>query len=120
MDIKTASALHRLRLVSVLEAVSFLVLLACSVLKRTTEFDAVPVMGPVHGVLVVLFVALLAVAWYRTRWGWKRPALLFVLSLLPAGGFFADRSLRGETQAAVAAAHAGAGDAAGVKDAARA
>ncbi|MGV9573502.1 DUF3817 domain-containing protein, partial [Streptomyces nigra] len=53
MDIKTAGALRRLRLVSTPEAVSFLLLLVCSVLKRTTDFNAVPVMGAVHGMLFV-------------------------------------------------------------------
>ncbi|MEV6108428.1 DUF3817 domain-containing protein [Streptomyces sp. NPDC051940] len=105
MDLKTASALHRLRLVSLIEAVSFLLLLTCSVLKRTTDFDAVPVMGPVHGVLVVLFLVFLADAWNRAKWPLKRPVVLFVLSVLPTGGFFADRMLRRETEDAVVAAH---------------
>ncbi len=77
MDIKTASALRRLRLVSAPEAVSFLLLLVCSVLKRTTDFNAVPVMGMVHGVLFILYVIFWADAWNRTKWGLKtaRPLL---------------------------------------------
>ncbi|WP_455360922.1 DUF3817 domain-containing protein [Streptomyces sp. SYSU K21746] len=104
MDIKTASAVRRLRLVSAVEAVSFLLLLVCSVLKRTTEFNAVPVMGAVHGVLVVLFVLFLADAWNRTKWPVKRPLILFVLSLIPFGGFYAEKTLRAEEQDQVAAA----------------
>ena len=46
--------------------VSFLLLLVCSVLKRTTEFNAVPVMGSVHGVLFILYVVFWADAWNRT------------------------------------------------------
>lgn len=82
MDLKTASALRRLRLVSAPEAVSFLLLLVCSVLKRTTDFNAVPVMGMVHGVLFVLYLILWALAWYRTKWSLKTAALYFVLSVL--------------------------------------
>ncbi|MFE9257496.1 DUF3817 domain-containing protein [Streptomyces sp. NPDC006879] len=108
MDIKTATAVRRLRLVSAVEAVSFLLLLACSVLKRTTEFNGVPVMGAVHGILVVLFVVFLADAWNRTRWAVKRPLVVFVLSLIPFGGFFAEKLLRAEEQQHVAAAHAAA------------
>ncbi|MEU3951879.1 DUF3817 domain-containing protein [Streptomyces achromogenes] len=106
MDIKTATALRRLRLVSAPEAVSFLILLVCSVLKRTTDFDAVPVMGAIHGVLFVLYVIFWADAWNRTKWPLKTAALYFVLSVLPTGGFFAERKLRREAEDAVIAARA--------------
>ncbi|MFF5437485.1 DUF3817 domain-containing protein [Streptomyces achromogenes] len=106
MDIKTATALRRLRLVSAPEAVSFLILLVCSVLKRTTDFDAVPVMGAIHGVLFVLYVIFWADAWNRTKWSLKTAALYFVLSVLPTGGFFAERKLRREAEDAVIAARA--------------
>jgi integral membrane protein len=103
VDIKTASALNRLRLVSAPEAVSFLLLLVCSVLKRTTDFNAVPVMGRIHAFLFVLYVILWALAWYRAKWQFGRAALYFVLSVLPTGGFFAERKLRREAEASVVA-----------------
>ncbi|MET8691244.1 DUF3817 domain-containing protein [Streptomyces bauhiniae] len=106
MDLKTASALRRLRLVSAPEAVSFLVLLLCSVLKRTTDFNGVPVMGAVHGVLFVLYVIFWLDAWNRTKWSFGTAALYFVLSVLPTGGFFAERKLRRESENAVIAARA--------------
>ncbi|MGW4161213.1 DUF3817 domain-containing protein [Streptomyces sp. NPDC004788] len=106
MDIKTASSLHRLRLVSAPEAVSFLLLLVCSVLKRTTSFDAVPVMGMVHGVLFILYVLFWLDAWNRTKWAFKTAALYFVLSVLPFGGFVAERRLKREAEDAVIASRA--------------
>ncbi|WUD73131.1 DUF3817 domain-containing protein [Streptomyces sp. NBC_00510] len=106
MDIKTASALNRLRLVSAPEAVSFLLLLVCSVLKRTTDFNAVPVMGMIHGILFVLYVLFWLDAWNRAKWPLGRAALYFVLSVLPTGGFFAERRLRREAEAGVIAARA--------------
>ncbi|MFI1963781.1 DUF3817 domain-containing protein [Streptomyces pathocidini] len=106
MDIKTASALRRLRLVSAPEAVSFLLLLVCSVLKRTTEFNAVPVMGAIHGILFVLYVLFWLDAWNRTKWSFGTAALYFVLSVLPTGGFFADRRLKREAEDGVIAARA--------------
>ncbi|GAA0914886.1 DUF3817 domain-containing protein [Streptomyces thermoalcalitolerans] len=106
MDIKTATALRRLRLVSGPEAVSFLVLLVCSVLKRTTEFNAVPVMGAIHGVLVILYVIFWADAWNRVKWPFRTAALYLVLSVLPAGGFLADRRLKREAEDAVIASRA--------------
>ncbi|MFD3523060.1 DUF3817 domain-containing protein [Streptomyces sp. NPDC058653] len=106
MDIKTASSLHRLRLVSAPEAVSFLLLLVCSVLKRTTDFNAVPVMGAIHGLLFVLYVIFWLDAWKRVRWPLGTAALYFVLSVLPTGGFFADRRLRREAEDEVIASRA--------------
>ncbi|MCH6162694.1 DUF3817 domain-containing protein [Streptomyces sp. M600PL45_2] len=106
MPPKSVSALRRLRLVSVPEAISFLLLLGCSVLKRTSDFNAVPVMGAVHGVLFIMYVLFWADAWNRVRWPLGRAALLFVLAVLPAGGFFADRALRREEEAGVIAARA--------------
>jgi integral membrane protein len=106
VDIKAASALHRLRLVSAPEAVSFLLLLVCSVLKRTTDFDAVPVMGMIHGVLFVLYVLFWLDAWNRAKWSFGKAALYFVLSVLPTGGFFAERRLKREAEDAVIASRA--------------
>ncbi|MEU1535505.1 DUF3817 domain-containing protein [Streptomyces fagopyri] len=106
MDIKTATALRRLRLVSAPEAVSFLLLLVCSVLKRTTDFNAVPVMGAIHGVLFILYVIFWADAWNRARWSAGTGILYFVLSVLPTGGFFAERKLRRESEDAVIASRA--------------
>ncbi|MET9292386.1 DUF3817 domain-containing protein [Streptomyces sp. NPDC003077] len=106
MDIKTASSLRRLRLVSAPEAVSFILLLICSVLKRTTDFDAVRPMGYVHGMLFVLYVIFWLDAWNRTKWSRGTGILYFVLSVLPTGGFFAERKLKREAEAAVIAARA--------------
>lgn len=106
MDIKTATALRRLRLVSAPEAVSFLLLLTCSVLKRTTDFNAVPVMGAIHGVLFILYVIFWADAWNRSRWSTGTGLLYFVLSVLPTGGFFAERKLKREAENAVIASRA--------------
>ncbi|EPD94437.1 integral membrane protein [Streptomyces sp. HPH0547] len=103
---KSISALRRLRLTSVPEGVSFLLLLVCSVLKRTTDFNAVPVMGAVHGILFILYVIFWADAWNRIKWPFGRAALYFVLSVLPTGGFFADRMLREEEKAGIIAARA--------------
>ncbi|WP_121713268.1 DUF3817 domain-containing protein [Streptomyces sp. E5N91] len=106
MDLKTATALRRIRLVSAPEAISFLLLLVCSVLKRTTDFNAVPAMGMIHGVLFVLYVIFWADAWNRAKWPLKTAALYFVLSVLPTGGFFAERKLKHEAESAVIASRA--------------
>jgi integral membrane protein len=69
-----------LRLVALLETVSFVVLLVGSVLKRTTDTDLVPVLGPVHGALFVALVVLVLDNLGRLRW-----APWFTLVMLTIG-----------------------------------
>lgn len=107
MDLKTAGALRRLRLVSTPEAISFLLLLVASVLKRTTDLNAVPVLGAVHGGLFVLYLLFLLDAWNRTRWRWQTAAWYLLMAVLPTGGFFAERRLRALERAEGDGARAG-------------
>jgi integral membrane protein len=83
-------ALRALRLIALLETSTFAILLVCSVLKRTTDFDAVPVMGPVHGTLFLALVAL--VLDQRDRVGWSGVKTLLVLTV---GSPFAHWFVRG-------------------------
>ena len=69
-----------LRLVALLESISFAVLLVGSVLKRTTDTDLVPVLGPVHGALFVALVVLVLGNLRRLRW-----APWFTLVMLTVG-----------------------------------
>lgn len=69
-----------LRLVATLESLSFLVLIVGSVLKRTTDVDIVPVVGPVHGALYVGLVVLVLDNLRRLRW-----APWFTLVMLTVG-----------------------------------
>ncbi|MFC0599446.1 DUF3817 domain-containing protein [Streptomyces palmae] len=106
MDFKTATALRRLRLVSVPEAVSFPLLLVCSVLKRTTDFNGVPVMGTVHGILFIFYVIFWLDARKRAGWSNRTAAIYLALAIPPFGGFFAERKLKREAEASVIAARA--------------
>jgi integral membrane protein len=106
VDIKTASALHRLRLVSAPEAISFLLLLVCTVLKYTTDFNAVPVLGPIHGVLFIVYVLFWLDSWKRAKWSFGTAALYFILSVLPTGGLFAERKLKRASEDAIIASRA--------------
>ncbi len=105
---KSVSALRRLRLVSTPEAISFLLLLVASVVKRIPELglNPVPVLGAVHGALFVLYMLFWADAWNRVRWPLGRAAWMFLMAVLPTGGFFAEKQLRREEEAGVIAARA--------------
>ncbi|WP_055494859.1 DUF3817 domain-containing protein [Streptomyces sp. TP-A0356] len=108
MDIKTASALRRLRLVSVPEGISWIVLAVCTVIKYTItpSVDVARVMGPIHGVLFTLYVIFWLDAWNRAKWDRRTGALYFAYSIIPGGGFLAERRLRREAEDAVIAARA--------------
>jgi integral membrane protein len=108
VDLKTASAIRRLRLVSVPEGVSWIVLATCTVIKYTVAsgFDAAPVLGPIHGVLFVIYVIFWLDTWNRTKWDGKTGALYFAYSIIPGGGFIAERKLRRASEDAVIAARA--------------
>ena len=85
-------ALRALRVVAAVEGVSFVVLLVCSVLKRTTSVDAVPVMGPVHGTLFLLLVALVLNQRRLLRWSWRFTAVM--LTAGSPGAHFAVHATR--------------------------
>lgn len=89
-----ASALRKLRAVSAPEAVSFLVLLVCSVLKRTTDVNLVMPFGMLHGILFILYVLFWTDARKKAGWPARTAVWFLVMSVLPTGGFFADRALR--------------------------
>jgi integral membrane protein len=72
--------MRALRVVALLETVSFAVLLVCSVLKRTTDLDLLPVLGPLHGALFLALVLLVLANLERLRWAWW-----FTLVMLTVG-----------------------------------
>ncbi|MFJ7195426.1 MULTISPECIES: DUF3817 domain-containing protein [unclassified Streptomyces] len=96
MDIKTATALHRLRLISIPEALSFPALIIFgSVLSRVSDIDFLMMpLGILHGVLFVIYAVLLLDVWSKTKWPLKRVAFFFLLALLPFGGLYGDKLLK--------------------------
>ena len=86
------AVLRALRVVALLEGLSFVVLLAGSVQKRTTDTDLVSVLGPVHGVLFVAVVLLVLANLRRLRWGAVFTAVM--LTVGSPGVHFAVRATR--------------------------
>lgn len=88
--------LRALRLVSLVEAVSYLLLLGVAMpLKYIwSEPLAVRVLGMAHGVLFLVLVWLLARAHFEARWPVRRTLLVFAAALVPLWPFFLDRRLR--------------------------
>ena len=83
-----------LRVVALLESLSFAVLLVGSVLKRTTDLDLVPVLGPLHGALYLALVVLVLASLERLRWSWE--FTLVMLTVGSPGAHFAVRATRAD------------------------
>ncbi|MFJ8748083.1 DUF3817 domain-containing protein [Streptomyces sp. NPDC102441] len=96
MDIKTASALHRLRLISLPEALSFpALILFGSVLSRISDIDFLMMpLGMLHGILFTIYLVFLLDVWAKAKWPFKRVALFFLLAVLPFGGLYGEKLLK--------------------------
>ncbi|WP_394824656.1 DUF3817 domain-containing protein [Pendulispora albinea] len=97
------SALRTLRLVGLLEGVSFLVLLLVAMpLKYMAGLPiAVRIVGSLHGLLFLMFVSTLFRTATERQWPLRRSLLAFGASLVPGGTFVLDRALRRELADAV-------------------
>ncbi|WP_395739122.1 DUF3817 domain-containing protein [Prosthecobacter sp.] len=85
-----------LRTITLLEAISFLILLFIAMpLKYAWGMPmAVKIVGMAHGLLFVTFCFALYRVLMHTKWPFSRALLLFVASLLPFVPFFIDRRMR--------------------------
>jgi integral membrane protein len=90
--------LRQLRLVALLEGSSFLILLFVAMpLKYQAGLPlAVRIVGSMHGLLFLMFLAALYRAGTECRWPLRRWLLAFAASIVPFGTFVFDRSLRSE------------------------
>ncbi|KOU26087.1 membrane protein [Streptomyces sp. WM6372] len=100
--------MHRLRLISVPEALSFPALLIFgSVLSRISDIDYLMMpLGILHGILFVIYAVFLLDVWNKAKWPVKKVALFFLLALLPFGGLYGDKMLKREEADSVMAARA--------------
>lgn len=90
--------ISRLRLIGILEGISYLVLLGIAMpLKYLAGMpETVLYVGWVHGVLFVLFCFALLDVWIARKWPFRKAFMTFIASLLPFGTFVLDRNLRRE------------------------
>ena len=82
-----------LRLLALLEGVSFIVLLGIAMpLKYYYDKpNAVKLVGMAHGILFILYVINLLVVHLKLKWSYGRTAVAFVAALIPFGTFYADK-----------------------------
>ena len=84
--------------VSLAEGVSFLVLLLVAMPLQIVGHHQAPVQifGMLHGLLFIAYVMITAYGHTQRKWTGKRLAWILVMSILPTGAFFAERSVRNE------------------------
>jgi integral membrane protein len=87
------SVIRNLRIASVAEATSYLLLLVATIVKQTGGTETgVSVLGPVHGVLYLTFATLVLVNRPALEWDWARTVIALVVGSLPLGGFWLERA----------------------------
>ena len=97
----------RLRVISILEGVSYLALLGIAMpLKYLADRpEAVRVVGMIHGILAVLFFIAVLQVWSARHWPVRRVLAALVASVIPFGAFVLEASLRREEQLSADAHH---------------
>lgn len=90
-----------LRIVGLIEAISYILLVAIAMpLKYGMGIDmAVSIVGAAHGALWILYVLLIALAWYKATISFGFSAALVGLSLIPFGPLLVDHHLKDEADA---------------------
>lgn len=85
-----------LRRLSLIEAISFLILLGIAMpLKYIWGMPlAVRIVGMIHGLLFIAFCWALNNVLSNTRWPFSRVALVFIASFIPLVPFFLDRKMK--------------------------
>lgn len=90
--VQPQKTLSRFRLIGILEAISYLVLLFFAMPMKYIWGDPfwVQKFGMLHGWLFVFYMVLLILVYLQLRISKKLTVWLFVLSMVPFGTFYAD------------------------------
>ena len=86
------------------EAASYLVLLAASVVKRTLDMpELVTVVGPIHGVIFLAYVAFALYVREPLGWNGWTTVMVIVAAVVPLGGLIVERRVPDEAPVAATA-----------------
>ena len=90
------NSVKKFGIINTVEGYSYLVLLFIAMpMKYLLGIPlAVKVAGMAHGVLFIIFCALLVIAWQDRKWAFKENILFFIASLIPFGTFFTKSKIK--------------------------
>lgn len=96
---KQNKTLRFLRLVAILEGISYLLFALTMPLKYVWEI-AMPnkIVGMAHGVLFILYVIMVFVAWPIKKWSFWKMCLAQLASLIPFATFVAEKKMFQDTE----------------------
>ncbi|HEX3622976.1 MAG TPA: DUF3817 domain-containing protein [Acidimicrobiales bacterium] len=83
----TTSYTPKFRVVALVEAVTYLLLLVLTIVKTASGPNLVPVMGPIHGVAFLVYFVLALLVREEQGWSGWQTVLVIVASALPFGAF---------------------------------
>ena len=94
------NTIRTLRTVALVEATSFIALLVATYIKYAEDSaGGVHVLGPVHGMLFLLYVYVAVMVGSDKKWPPKTQLLVLAGAVLPFGGYVVDRWLSREVTA---------------------
>lgn len=90
------TSLNRFRIVSLIEGLSYLVLLFIAMPIKYIGENPYPVkiVGMTHGLLFILFVLVLAEAMRKYQWESNFSLKLFIYSLIPFGALYIEKQVK--------------------------
>ena len=97
--VKNPEFLRRLRILSLVEGCSTLVLffIAMPIKYGLGNEIGVKIVGPIHGGLFIAYVIFMIQAAMEYNWPFKKSVLAFIASLIPFGPFIFDKRLERES-----------------------
>ncbi len=87
------SSFNRFKMITLIEGISFIVLIfiAMPIKYMLGEPSVVRTVGSIHGGLFVLYILYLVICHFEYNWNFKKSAILFLMSFIPFGNFYADK-----------------------------
>ena len=84
--------LRNFKLIALVEATTFLLLLVASYIKRANDEPiGVEILGPIHGILFIAYVIWALGVRERAGWTGGQTLLILVGAVIPFGGYVVDR-----------------------------
>lgn len=82
------------RWVAIAEAASFLALLVATFVKYSRDNEiGVELLGPIHGILWLVYVGLVFAVRSSARWGVMSTLVVLIASIIPFGAFVVERRM---------------------------
>ncbi len=84
--------LRNFKLVALIEATTFLLLLLASYVKRANDWPlGVEILGPIHGLLFIAYFVMALSLREHAEWTGKQTLLILAGAVIPFGGYAVDR-----------------------------